>query len=92
MPRFRLRSDCSPVALFFPQGHHDSLYVEPGDVIDVPGDVVADSPDDAFVIGTGDEARAWPKALWESADASPVADAAPSEPPTAEAAPPAEGN
>lgn len=83
MPRFRLRSDQPPYDIFFPQGHFDSLHVEPGDVIDVPGEVDADSPEDAYVTGTEDDARAWPKALWELADAP----ASTSEPASADAAP-----
>lgn len=75
MPRLSLRPDQLAVDIYFPAGHADSLHVEPGDVIDVPGDLAPDQPDDAYVIGTGDDARAWPKALWDLADA-PAAPAA----------------
>jgi hypothetical protein len=54
----------APVHLFKPAGDPDELLVEHGQVVEVPGVVVAEL-DDAYVIGDGDNARAWPMAQWE---------------------------
>jgi hypothetical protein len=91
MPRFRLRSDAA-VDLFFPAGHTDSLHVAPGDVVDVPGELAPEQPDDAFLVGEGDDARLWPKALWEDADPTPAPDPAPDQSAPAESAPVTEEN
>jgi hypothetical protein len=45
-------------------GHADGPLVEAGTITAVPGDVTGQS-DDAYIVGDGDEARAWPKATWE---------------------------
>lgn len=50
----------------------DELYLQraegpligPGEVVDVDGDVTEEISD-AYIVGTGDQARAWPKATWE---------------------------
>jgi hypothetical protein len=63
MPRFRLILD-HPVDVYQPAGGASSLSVEPGDVVEAPG-VLGEELVDAYVVGTGDDARAWPKALWE---------------------------
>lgn len=54
----------APVHLFKPGADLDSLLVERGQVVEVPGAVAAEL-DDAYVIGDGDNARAWPMAQWE---------------------------
>jgi len=50
--------------LFARAGQAESLPVPPGGTVDVPGEVTAET-DDAVVVGDGDVARAWPKALWQ---------------------------
>lgn len=78
MPRFRLRLDHDPVSLFQPAGGNEALPVEPGQVVDVPGELVTSRPapkkdeptpeplpDDAFIVANGGEERAWSKAMWE---------------------------
>lgn len=89
MPRFRLRSDHGPVDLFQPAGGPDSFRIEPGEEVNVPGDLLTSRPtpkknepeppplpDDAFIVTHGGEEHAWPKAVWELAD-KPAAPAAP---------------
>lgn len=50
--------------LFARAGQAESFAVPPGGTVEVPGDVTAET-DDAVVVGDGDDARAWPAALWE---------------------------
>lgn len=38
--------------------------VETGGVFEVDGELAEETPD-AYLVGTGDDARAWPKAQWE---------------------------
>jgi hypothetical protein len=45
-------------------GRADGPLVEAGDVTAVGGDVTQQDGD-AYVVGEGEHARAWPKALWE---------------------------
>jgi hypothetical protein len=52
-------------------GRPDGRLVDVDEVIHVEGDVSKDSPDDAYVIGDGDDARAYPKSLWSNAGGSP---------------------
>lgn len=40
--------------------------VESEALVEVPGKVLKDSPDDAYQIGSGDDARLYPHALWSS--------------------------
>jgi hypothetical protein len=90
MPKFRLRSDHPPVSLFLPDRLGGESYpVEPGSIVDVPGELAVHVepkegeqeapplPDDAYVVGKGSEARAWPKSTWELVPAKPAAPAAP---------------
>lgn len=46
---------------------YDTTPVEAGKYAEVDGEVTAGLEDDAdaYVVGEGDQARAWPKALWE---------------------------
>jgi len=72
MPRFRLRKDTDPIDLFQRAGA-EQFHVEPGQEIEVPGDLAKDQPQsDAYVIGDGDQARAWAKAQWELVDNKPA--------------------
>lgn len=48
-------------------GRADGPLVKAGEVTTVDGDVAVEL-DDAWVIGEGDDARAWPKATWELLD------------------------
>lgn len=45
-------------------GQVDGRLVEAGTVTAVSGDVTEETSD-AYIVGDGDEARAWPKETWE---------------------------
>lgn len=45
-------------------GRADGPLVEAGTVTAVAGEVTQEL-EDAYIVGEGDEARAWPKATWE---------------------------
>lgn len=45
-------------------GRVDGPLVEAGDVTSTDGDLVEEA-DDAYIVGDGDQARAWPKSTWE---------------------------
>jgi len=92
MPRFRLRSDHAPIDLYQPAGGPDSFQIEPGQDVDVPGELVTERPtrkkgesepgpipDDAYLVSHGGEETAWPHAVWEIADkpAAPASAASP---------------
>ena len=77
MLRFRLLGD-QPVDLYKPSGHSDSLRVEAGQTVDVPGDLVEKRPapkkdetplpplpEDAYVVTLGGEETLWPHANWK---------------------------
>jgi hypothetical protein len=49
---------------YFPAGHGDSLPVASGQLVDV-GDVNVEEMDDCYLVGEGDDLRAWPKSRWE---------------------------
>ena len=53
-----------PVDHYFPAGHTDSLYVENGQVVDV-GEANVEEQEDCYLVGDGDDVRAWPKSRWE---------------------------
>lgn len=55
-------------------GRPDGRRVEDGEVIHVEGALAKDSPDDAYLIGTGDDARLYPKALWSNSGGSKKAE------------------
>lgn len=62
------------------QGDPQPLLVEPGQTVVVFGALAAEQPhDDAYVVGDGDAARAYPKAQWELADKPAKAQPAPAE-------------
>ncbi len=48
-------------------GRADGPLVKAGEVTEVDGDVVAEE-DDAWIVGEGDDARAWPKSTWDLLD------------------------
>ncbi len=52
------------IDLYFPAGHSDSLQVEAGQVVDL-GDLKVEEGDDCWLVGEGDNVRAWPKGRWE---------------------------
>lgn len=77
MPRFRsLSSD--ELSVFRPDGEYDAFPVTPDEPeIEVPGDVTEET-EDAYIVGEGDEARAWSKTLWALVETKkPAAPAAP---------------
>ncbi|WP_219512740.1 hypothetical protein [Nonomuraea ceibae] len=45
-------------------GRVDGPLVEAGDVTRAAGQVTSQT-EDAYIVGEGDQARAWPKATWE---------------------------
>lgn len=65
------------LTLFKPQGDPQSVTVEPGQTVEVPGELAADQPHpDAIVVEHPDgELMAYPRALWDHADAAPAAEA-----------------
>lgn len=62
MPRFKSLSG-DDLDVFAPAGDYDSFPVAAGAEIEVPGDLAAETAD-SYVVGVGDEARSWSKALW----------------------------
>lgn len=85
MLRFRLLGD-QPIDLYRPAGHGDSLRVEPGQTVDVPGDLVTSRPapkkdeeplpplpEDAYLVSLNGEEAAWAHALWELVEDKPAA-------------------
>ena len=63
MARFRNKTK-SPLALIKPANHPDSHSVAAGDEVEVKGEITK-TTDDAYIVGEGDQARAYSKALWE---------------------------
>lgn len=63
MPKFRLAEGHGDVDLFQIAGGPDSFRVTAGSFVEVPGDI-AEETEDAYIVGAGDDARAWPKAMW----------------------------
>jgi hypothetical protein len=53
-----------------------SRLVDVDEVIHVEGDLAPakQQPDDAYLIGSGDDARLWPKSVWTNAGGSPKAE------------------
>lgn len=49
---------------YYPGGHPDSLHVESNQVVDV-GDMNVEELDDCYLVGEGDNVRAWSKSRWE---------------------------
>jgi hypothetical protein len=47
-------------------GRPDGRRIDDGEVIHVDGTIDKDSPEDAYVIGAGDQARAYPKSMWKA--------------------------
>ena len=45
-------------------GSRDGRLVDVDEVVRVDGALAKDGPADAYVVGSGDEARAYPKSLW----------------------------
>jgi hypothetical protein len=45
-------------------GSPDGRRVEPDEVVRIDGALAKEQPDDAVVIGEGDDARAYPSSLW----------------------------
>lgn len=63
MARFR-NTTSNHLALIRPAGHPDSHQVDAGGEVEVRGEVT-ETTHDAYIVGEGDSARAYPKALWE---------------------------
>jgi hypothetical protein len=51
------------VDLYFPAGHPESLHVEAGQVVDL-ADLKVEDGGDCWLVGEGDNVRAWPKERW----------------------------
>jgi hypothetical protein len=50
--------------LYFPAGHPDSLFVEAGQLVDL-GDLKVEDGGDCWLVGEGDNVRAWSKDRWQ---------------------------
>lgn len=46
-------------------GRPDGRRVEDGEVVHVEGKLAKDSPDDAYLVGSGDDARLYPHSVWK---------------------------
>jgi hypothetical protein len=66
VPKFKNTLD--PVHLYRPAGEAGSRLVETGDIVEHPGAVT--ETEDAYVVGQGDRALAFPKSRWERLDES----------------------
>lgn len=49
---------------YYPAGNSESLFVDAGQVVDV-GDLPYEEREDCYLVGEGDNVRAWPKSRWE---------------------------
>lgn len=67
MPDF-VNIGSAPVDVYAPEGHPDTLHVDPGQTITVPGELAAEQAVDAYLVGEGDNARAWPHSQWRLAE------------------------
>lgn len=76
MPKFTLNKDHPAVDLYQPEGHFDSFRVEPGQEVEVPGEVVTSRPaqgepglpplpDDAYIVVNNGEEKSWAHAVWD---------------------------
>jgi DNA-binding transcriptional regulator/RsmH inhibitor MraZ len=61
----RLKNTGDPMHVYAPPGAPNSLFVDAGQIIEVPGEIT-DELDDAYLVGTGDDQRAWSKAQWSA--------------------------
>lgn len=57
------------IDLYFPAGHPDTLQVGEGQTVDL-GDLKVEEGDDCWLVGEGDNVRAWSKARWEKQGAA----------------------
>ena len=55
-------------------GAADGRLVDPDEAVRVEGSLAKDQPDDAIVIGTGDDARAYPTSIWSKVGAGKSGD------------------
>lgn len=55
-------------------GRPDGRRIDDGEIIHVEGALSKDSPDDAYLIGAGDDARLYPKAIWKMTTAKAKSD------------------
>lgn len=69
---FKLKniSGAELVALAKP-GHPDSMVVAVDAVIEIPGGLAKEQPEDAYLTD-GDDPRAWPHAVWELIEDKPA--------------------
>ncbi|MFC3453998.1 hypothetical protein [Amycolatopsis speibonae] len=78
MPRFQLREGHDPIDLFSRKEGDEQFHVDPGQKILVPGELAKEQPaEDAWIVGEGDDARAWAKSQWELVEDTKPAKAAP---------------
>lgn len=61
--------------LYFPAGHPDSLLVEAGQLVDL-GDLKVEDGGDCWLVGEGDNVRAWSKDRWQKQGSSTARKAA----------------
>lgn len=67
----RLKNIGPDVYTYAADGTAESLLVETGQTIEVLGPITEEL-DDAYIIGAGDDRRAWPKAQWELPSSGPA--------------------
>jgi len=88
MPKFKLHADHPAVDLYRPAIFAESFRVEPGDTIEIPGELVTSRPEpkkdepvlpplpeDAYIVVNHGEEKAWPHAVWELVTDKPAAKA-----------------
>lgn len=56
------------LVLFGQTGTPEAYNLEAGGTVEVPGDLTGETGD-AYLIGAGDDVRAWPKTVWAVASA-----------------------
>lgn len=61
----RLKNVGEPVHVYAPPGGAHSLFVDAGQIVEVPGEITGEVAD-AYLIGAGDDVRAWPKGQWSA--------------------------
>lgn len=60
----KLKNLGEAVHVYRPAGDANSLLVEHDQVLEAPGEITEEL-DDAYIVGAGDDVRAYPKAQWE---------------------------
>jgi hypothetical protein len=59
----KLKNTLEPVHLYRPEGDPGSRFVQAGEHVEVPR--ISAETEDAYIVGEGDNARAFPKSRWQ---------------------------